>query len=501
MVFSSYTFVFGFLPVFLLLYFLVRPRFRNGLILVASLFFYYVGDKDGIVALVGAILINYGVGLVMGPRSDAVTSEWSGRRLRGRGWRLRWMWLGVGLNLGVLGWYKYAGFFTSSVDSVATELGLASPLPVLDVALPLGVSFFVFQGISYLADVYRGTIAPTRNLVVFGAYKSLFPQLIAGPIVRYRDIADALDHRSVTEAMVVQGIVRFVVGFTKKVLLADTFAVTADAIFALPPEQLTTSTAWLGTLTYTLQIYFDFSAYSDMAIGMALMMGFRFPENFNYPYTSRSIREFWRRWHMTLSSWFRDYVYIPLGGSRAGRARTYLNSLIVFALTGLWHGAAWTFVVWGLWHGLFIVLERALRLDERPIPSLVRWIGTMGVVLVGWVLFRAESFEKAVHMLALMAGAGGETAAARPAGEFWNPALAIAVAAGLVLSLPVARWITQRQEGGPRLLMLPALRWLKEPLPRAPRIVAGWVVLSVLFVLASDKVLAGAYSPFLYFRF
>ncbi|WP_282948084.1 MBOAT family O-acyltransferase [Cellulomonas endometrii] len=482
MVFSSYTFVFGFLPAFLIAYYLLRPRFRNALILLASLFFYYVGDKDGIVALVGAIVLNYGVGLGMGPTADAATPSWAGRRTRSRSWRLRWMWFGVALNLAVLGWYKYAGFFTSSVDAVAERLGLGNPLPVLDVALPLGISFFVFQGISYLVDVYRGTIAPTRNFVVFGAYKSLFPQLIAGPIVRYRDIADALDHRAVTESMVFQGVVRFVIGFTKKVLLADTFALTADAIFALPQDQLSTSTAWLGTIAYTLQIYFDFSAYSDMAIGMALMMGFRFPENFNYPYTSRSIREFWRRWHMTLSSWFRDYVYIPLGGSRAGKVRTYVNSLIVFSLTGLWHGAAWTFVVWGLWHGLFIVLERLIDLDSRRIPSVLRWAGTMGVVLVGWVLFRAESFDKAMHMLGLLVGIGDGAVGARPFGEFWTSALAVAVVAGLVLSFPVYRWI-------------------KERLPRMPRLVAGWLFFSLLFVLASAKVLAGAYSPFLYFRF
>lgn len=428
-------------------------------------------------------MLNYTIGLIMGPTAEAATPEWSGRARRAPAWRRYWMWLGVVLNLSVLGWYKYAGFFTSSVDAVAGALGLGSPLPVLEVALPLGISFFVFQGISYLVDVHRGTIAPTRSFVVFGAYKSLFPQLIAGPIVRYRDVADALDHRSVTDSMVFQGIVRFVIGFTKKVLLADTFAVTADAIFGLPPGELGTATAWLGAVAYTLQIYFDFSAYSDMAIGMALMMGFRFPENFDYPYTSRSIREFWRRWHMTLSRWFRDYVYIPLGGSRRGAARTYVNSLVVFALTGLWHGAAWTFVVWGLWHGLFIVLERALRLDDRRIPSVLRWTGTMGVVLVGWVLFRAESFGTALHMLALMAGIGsGDAPVLHPVGEYWSTPLALALVAGVVLSFPVYRWIRER-------------------LPSGPRVLAGWAVFSVLFALASAKVLAGAYSPFLYFRF
>ncbi|MBD7920207.1 MBOAT family protein [Cellulomonas sp. Sa3CUA2] len=475
MVFSSYLFVFGFLPAFLVTYYLLRPRFRNAFILLASLTFYYIGDKNGIVALIAAIVLNYAVGALMGG-AEPEDPDRTRRRRRGL------LVVGIVLNLAVLVWFKYIGLFTRTVDELSSAIGLGEIVPVIEVALPLGISFFVFQGISYLVDVYRGTIAPTRNFIVFGAYKSMFPQLIAGPIVRYRDVAEALDHRAVTDTMVFQGIIRFVTGFAKKVLLADTFAVTADAIFALPSDQLSTSTTWLGVIAYTLQIYFDFSAYSDMAIGMAMMMGFRFPENFNYPYISRSIREFWRRWHMTLSSWFRDYVYIPLGGSRAGKYRTYLNSLIVFMLTGLWHGAEWTFLVWGLWHGFFIVMERVLDIDNRRIPSFLRWAGTLGVVMVGWVLFRAESFGYATDLLAHMIGLGPSGAAVRPLGEFVNPWLVVTGVVAMVLSMPV-------------------YPWLKERLSPRTRLVLGWVVFSLLFVLASTKVLAGAYSPFLYFRF
>lgn len=486
MVFSSYLFVFGFLPAFFIVYYLLRPQFRNAYVLLASLTFYYIGDKNGIVALIGAIVLNYVVGRFIGAAphaSDPVTGETvedatpvASRRRRA------WLVVGIVLNLAVLVWYKYIGLFTQTIDDVTGLLGLGAVVPVIEVALPLGISFFVFQGISYLVDVYRGTIVPTRNFVVFGAYKSMFPQLIAGPIVRYRDVAAALDHRSISDTMVFQGVIRFVTGFAKKVLLADTFAVTADTIFALPTDQLSTSTTWLGVLAYTLQIYFDFSAYSDMAIGMALMMGFRFPENFDYPYRSRSIREFWRRWHMTLSSWFRDYVYIPLGGSRAGRYRTYVNSLIVFMLTGLWHGASWTFLLWGLWHGIFIVMERVLDLDGRRIPAVLRWAGTLGVVVVGWVLFRAETFGQATDMLAHMVGMGPSGEGVRPFGEYVNSWLLVCGVVAAVLSFPVYPWI-------------------KERLTRRQRLVGGWVVFSLLFAVASMKVLAGAYSPFLYFRF
>jgi len=475
MVFSSYLFIFLFLPVFLIAYKLVGHHFRNILILVASLFFYYLGDAKGLWILVAAIVGNFSIGYLIDRFREVTDGKQSSPTARVL------LIVGMFFNLSVLGYFKYVGFITENINLIAAKLDHPSAVPLISVALPLGISFFVFQGISYLVDVYRGTIQATKSLLIFGTFKSLFPQLIAGPIVRYRDIASELPDRSINPDMVVEGITRFVIGFGKKVLLADTFAVTADAIFSLPASELNFGTAWLGAITYTLQIYFDFSAYSDMAIGMGLMMGFRFPENFNYPYKSTSIRDFWRRWHMTLSGWFRDYVYVPLGGNRLGSVRTYVNLMAVFILTGLWHGASWTFVAWGLWHGLFIVIERFTKFEDRGIPVFVRWIYTLAVVVFGWVLFRSETFDHAFHMIALMLNlrTGPENYVVA---EYMSTALGLAIACGLVLSFPLYAWVRDRLSSNQRL-------------------VAGVCGLSVLFLLASMKVLSGAYSPFLYFRF
>lgn len=473
MVFSSYLFIFAFLPLFLILYKLIDHRFRNHLILVASLSFYWIGDHRGIWVLLAAIVGNYVVGYMIESHKDAGgNSGGTGRYI---------LWVGLAFNLGVLGYFKYIGFLTWNIDSISNALGHKSLVPIVAAALPLGISFFVFQGISYIVDVYRGTVSATRSLLVFATYKSSFPQLIAGPIVRYKDVAAELPGRTISSDMVFQGVHRFVIGFAKKVLLADVFAVPADAIFALPAAELNFGTAWLGALSYTLQIYFDFSAYSDMAIGIGLMMGFRFPENFNFPYVATSMRDFWRRWHMTLSFWFRDYLYIPLGGNRVGPIRTYVNLFAVFVLTGLWHGAAWTFVAWGLWHGAFMVLERFFDFERRVAIMPLRWVYMLAVVVFGWVLFRAKSFGHAFHMAALMVGlrSGGVT---HPVAEYWNNALALAMVVGIVLSFPVYRWVGER-------------------LPAKARFPAAATALATVFVLASMKVLSGAYSPFLYFRF
>ena len=475
MVFSSYLFIFLFLPAFLTAYKLVGHRLRNILILVASLFFYYLGDAKGVWILLAAIVGNYAFGCLIAIYRHSGSDERANKTAR------IFLILGLFFNLSVLGYFKYIGFITQNINIIAEEFGHPSAVPVISVLLPLGISFFVFQGISYLVDVYRGTIQATKSLLIFGTFKSLFPQLIAGPIVRYRDIAAELPDRSVDPDMVVEGITRFVIGFAKKVLLADTFAITADAIFALPSSELNFGTAWLGAASYTLQIYFDFSAYSDMAIGLGLMMGFRFPENFNYPYKAASIRDFWRRWHMTLSGWFRDYVYVPLGGNRVGAARTYVNLMAVFILTGLWHGASWTFVAWGLWHGLFLVIERFTNMESRGIPFVLRWLYTLAVVVFGWVLFRSETFEHAFHMSALMLNlrSGPENYVVA---EYMNNGLLLALVVGAILSFPVYKWLCDR-------------------LSSSQRVFVGVFGLGSLFLLASMKVLSGAYSPFLYFRF
>lgn len=473
MVFSSYLFIFAFLPAFLILYKLIGHRFRNHLILTASLIFYWIGDHTGIWVLLAAIVGNYAVGYLIDINKGAGGNvNWRGRAT---------LWVGLLFNLGVLAYFKYIGFLTWNIDGISQALGHGRIVPVIAAALPLGISFFVFQGISYIVDVYRGTISATHSLLMFATYKSSFPQLIAGPIVRYKDIAAELPDRTIDADMVFRGVHRFVIGFVKKVLLADTFAVPADAIFSLPMGDLNFGNAWLAAISYTFQIYFDFSAYSDMAIGIGLMMGFRFPENFNFPYVATSLRDFWRRWHMTLSLWFRDYLYIPMGGNRVGPFRTYFNLFAVFVLTGLWHGAAWTFVAWGLWHGSFMVLERYFNFERWPIVTPVKWLYTLTVVVFGWVLFRAESFGHAFHMVALMVGVrtGGT---GYPVAEYWNNAMLLAFLVGAVLSFPVYRWVGER-------------------LPAKARLPVAFAALAPVFVLSSMKVLSGAYSPFLYFRF
>jgi alginate O-acetyltransferase complex protein AlgI len=470
MVFSSYLFIFLFLPVFLTLNRLLPPRFRNAFLLVSSLLFYAFGDVAGTPVLLVSVVGNFAFGLLIDRARES-----SPRRARA------WLVGGIAFNLALLGWFKYVGFLTRNLDVLGGALGHPALVPIVDAALPLGISFFAFQGMSYLIDVHRGTIRATASLVGFATYKTFFPQLIAGPIVRYRDVANELRSRTTSDEQLHEGTLRFVIGFCKKVLIADTVARTADAIFGLPASELTFAIAWLGVVAYAIQIYFDFSAYSDMAIGLALIRGFRFPENFNYPYVSRSIREFWRRWHMTLSSWFRDYVYVPLGGNRLGRARTYANLLIVFALTGLWHGAAWTFVFWGLWHGAFIALERFARFEERRIAAPLRHAYALLVVLVGWVWFRAPDATFAFDMLRAMSGFAA-TVGTRPVMEFLDAQQTLALAAGIAFSMPLYPWL--RETLAPR-----AAVWVG-----APALVA-------VFALASSKVLSGAYSPFLYFRF
>jgi alginate O-acetyltransferase complex protein AlgI len=471
MIFSSYGFLFVFMPVFFLIYFSIRPYYRNFLILVASLAFYSIGEKGRVLILLVSIGGNFFLGLRM-----KGCLEHSQRAA------LPYLVAGIVFNLGLLAYFKYIGFVSENADEVLAFLGLGHLLPVVRVVLPLGISFFAFQGISYLMDIYRGTIQGTSSLFAFATYKAMFPQLIAGPIVRYADIAADLGDRRVESDAVFEGIGRFIRGLAKKALIADTLAVTVDQVFGLSPRELGFEAAWLGVAAYTLQIYFDFSGYSDMAIGMGRMMGFRYPENFNHPYTSRSIGEFWRRWHMTLSAWFRDYLYFPLGGNRRGRARTYVNLVIVFALTGLWHGASWTFVVWGLWHGLFMLVERRFNPDTWPVPVFVRHVYTMLVVMVGWTLFRADSAEVASRMLKAMFGLGENGAFIWSGAAFMNPLVAGTLVVGVILSMPVRerlRW------------SMPATWWAPASLAAA----------AILLVACGLRVLSGSYSPFLYFRF
>ncbi len=362
MLFSSNTFLFGFLPAVVVLYYLCPRRCRNVLLLVASLIFYGWGEPKYVLLMLVSILLNYFCGLAAGKRQ---TQQ---RSVRGV------LIVGVVLNLGMLGFFKYGTFF----------FGSAFP----DVPLPIGISFYIFQAMSYLIDVCRREVEVQKNVLTFGTYVTLFPQLIAGPIVRYRDVAEMLESRRENLPQFSRGVQRFVVGLSKKVLLANTFGSAWNAL------QVTTGTAaaWLGLLCYTLQIYFDFSGYSDMAIGLGQLFGFTFLENFNDPYISASITEFWRRWHISLSTWFKEYVYIPLGGNRKGLARQIFNILAVWLLTGLWHGASWNFVLWGGYYAALLILEKCwlLKAGEK-LPLVLRRMLTMVLVMLGWALFYFEN--------------------------------------------------------------------------------------------------------------
>lgn len=462
MVFSEPTFLFLFLPAVILGYFAVPGSLKNALLLTASLVFYAWGEEVFLLVLLASIALNYGAGLLIG-RADG---------------RMRQVWLGAGIagNIALLAYFKYFGFLLESLGvEAASEIAPR---------LPIGISFFTFQALSYLIDLHRREISVQTNPFRLALFISMFPQLIAGPIVRYAEIEKVLGaDRFSSRAEITAGAERFVLGLAKKVLIADPLGLVADRIYSVPPEGLSPEVAWLGAVTYALQLFFDFSAYSDMAIGLGRIFGFRFPENFNYPYIARSVTEFWRRWHMTLSRWFRDYLYIPLGGNRGSAQRTYLNLWIVFLVTGLWHGAAWAFVFWGAYHGAFLILERlGLGALLERLPRPVSHVYLLLVVILGWVPFRAVDFGQTLDMWqAMLLGARGVEAAAYPLGRYMDSYVAVTLAAGVLLSTPVVPWLV------PRIAA-----------------VAPWILTLRfwgLFVLALVTAAASSYSPFIYFRF
>jgi alginate O-acetyltransferase complex protein AlgI len=475
MVFSSITFLFYFLPVFLALYY-VAGRARNHVLLVFSLIFYAWGEPLNVVLLLFSIGFNYatGLGLAKRPGRD----------------RKAWLAAGITVNLLMLGTFKYAAFLASSLNLLLEPLHVSLPVPGLE--LPIGISFFTFQAISYLVDVYRKDVAPERNFVLLAVYISMFPHLVAGPIVRFKTIVQDLHQRQLSLSRFNLGTKYLVVGLAQKALIANTLAATADAVFALPTAQLTTATAWLGVTTYTLQIYFDFAGYSNMAIGLALMIGIRFPQNFNYPYAAASVTDFWRRWHMSLSQWFRDYLYVPLGGNRRSPARTYLNLAVVFLLVGLWHGASFTFVAWGAYHGSLLVIERigfSSLIGRSWAP--IRHAYTLLAVMGGWVLFRSADFEQASgYFLALSGFARGDPLVT-PVDQYLLNDTRLALLVGIVASLPVIPWATAR-------IAMPETRSLAlSALSRTGAVLAG----AALLLLSTGMLASSAYNPFIYFRF
>ena len=467
MLFSSLTFLYLFLPAVLLAYAVFPARLRNGALLAASLLFYFCGEPEYTLLILGETLVSYLIARWMAGAASP---------------RLRRALLAAELlaALGALGLFKYADFAIGTVNAL-----FGGALPLLHLALPIGISFYTFQTLSYVIDVYWGRLAAERNFVRYAAYVTLFPQLIAGPIVRYQDVAEDLCGRRMTADGLYEGLSRFVLGLSKKVLLANVLGqLVSDMTVAAERSVLG---AWLLAVGYALQIYFDFSGYSDMAIGIGRVFGLRFPENFNYPYLAHTVTDFWRRWHMTLSSWFRDYVYIPLGGNRRGLPRQLCNILIVWTLTGLWHGANWTFAAWGMYFALLLTLEKLflLRVLER-LPRAVGRIYTLLAVLLSFVLFQSERFSAALALLSEMFGAAG-TALQSSAAVYALRSYGLLLLMGCIGATPLPKKLAARL--GARRWGAGALRALTP------------AVLLLLLLLCTAYLADGSFNPFLYFRF
>ena len=476
MVFSSSLFLLFFLPLFLGVYFLAPTRFKNIVILVFSIGFYMWGAPKFIFVILASIVINYLLSKKIYQSKDEQH-------------RKRWLIVSVILNVSVLLYFKYSNFFIENINLLLSDFGLRS-LAWVNIVLPIGISFFTFHALSYIIDVYRGVNKPMNRLTDYAVYILLFPQLIAGPIIRYKEIANQIIDRKSQETIdnKLTGMLRFIIGLSKKVLIANTLGVEVDKIFALPQEYLTTSLAWIGIIAYALQIYFDFSGYSDMAIGIARMIGFYFPENFNNPYIAQNITEFWKRWHMSLSRWMRDYLYIPLGGNRVKtKARLYFNLWIVFLISGFWHGASWNFIVWGAYHGFFLICDRLffIRFTEKAgrIPStLITFI----IVLVGWVFFRSENLHSAFVYLEKMFSF-----------NFMSP-----------LSIPINNKVWFFIAFGLFVSMMGSVKWI-ETLEN--KFYQGRITLSAqagltvacaaLFVICLGSITSSGFNPFIYFQF
>ncbi len=464
MVFSSIFFIFSFLPVTIGVYYLAPHRMRNGILLLASLFFYAWGEPVYLFLMLYSILFNYVMGI------DIARKKGRKRRAGGS------LFFGVLVNLLILGFFKYYGFLAENIQALTGWM-----LPKISLPLPIGLSFYTFQSLSYLIDVYRGKAQHQRNILSFGLYISMFPQLVAGPIVQYADIDAQLKNREESIDRFGQGVQYFIWGLAKKVLLANNLGVVHEAVTALP--SLSVLSAWVGAFAYTFQIYYDFSGYSDMAIGLGKMFGFELKENFSHPYCARSITEFWRRWHISLGSWFREYVYIPWGGNRVGILRHICNLLLVWALTGLWHGASWNFVVWGIYYGALLIVEKYLlhRVTER-IP-IIGTIYAMLLILVGWVFFFSPTLAGALEYLRAMFGMG-VTGITDDAGMYYLLTSLVLFWFSWVFATPAASRITGKN--------------MEKPNTWTPLFL---LVHMGIFFVAVAYLIHDTYNPFLYFRF
>lgn len=487
MLFSSMTFIYVFLPILLLLYLVTKKELHNPILLVASIIFYAWGEPKYLAIMLMTILINYAGAILIGRAACSTNEELcsSLERISKRIFSPKCILiLTIIANLSFLVYFKYFDFLITNVNNI-----FHSSIDPLNIIMPIGISFYTFQALSYVIDVFRGEVKVQKDLYKLALYICLFPQLIAGPIVKYHDIADQIDSREVNFEKVNEGVKRFIIGLSKKVLIANTMGAIADKIFTQAPDAFGHGIAWLGAVSYTFQIYFDFSGYSDMAIGLGLIFGFKFLENFNYPYISKSITEFWRRWHISLSTWFKQYVYISLGGNRNGLIKTCRNLGIVFLLTGIWHGAAWNFVFWGIWNGFFIIIEKILNIKEfeqkqHPIwIEFLRHVSCILIFVIGWVFFRAEGMHYALTYLANMFGivkvAAGS--AVNSIGYYIDTIEIITFIAAILCSMPIFKNMIYIQN------------------KIAKSFINLWLL--IMFILSSISIAAGTYNPFIYFRF
>ncbi len=484
MIFSSSIFLCFFLPLFLILYYLTDRKYKNFVLLFSSILFYAWGAPKFVYVIIGTTILDFFFVKMLDMNKKKAT-------------RIFFLLLSLSMNVGLLFYFKYCNFFVENINVLLEKFGVSGSIQWTKLVLPIGISFYTFETLTYVIDVYRGVHKPLKNFWDYQLYIILFPKLIAGPIIRYHEIADQIPDRSSRDNVdeKLMGFYRFCLGLGKKVLIANTMAAFADSVYgdpvtgenALDPTLVTSATAWFAAIAYTLQIYFDFSGYSDMAIGLGRMIGFRFPENFNNPYVSESITDFWRRWHMSLGNWMRNYLYIPLGGNRVSNARLYFNLWLVFLLSGLWHGAAWGFIVWGVWHGFFLVIERLflLKLTSR-IGKFPRIVLTMFIVVLGWVMFRVELVGPGFDYIKAMFGISAGTISVLP--EFkWYVIFFIAMFFSFFVVVHKGQQLQNSVYGIPTL-------------PTRGHL-AMTLCSIVLFTVSLSYILGEGYNPFIYFRF
>ena len=471
MLFTAPFFLFVFLPVVLLGFYVVPKKFKNIVLLSSSVLFYAWGEELLVLLLISSTVIDFSCGLIID----------SGKRKLG-------LFISIVANLSFLAYFKYADFAFENFHLILSELGWTESVfkDLPNIVLPLGISFYTFQTMSYTIDVFRGDVKANRNFIEFATYVTMFPQLVAGPIVRYVDIQKQITNRNLSWEQFSEGIQRFVIGLGKKVILANTFASVSDDIFDFAPYDLSTDVAWLGIFIYSLHIFFDFSGYSDMAIGLGKMFGFDFLENFNYPYISKSIREFWRRWHISLSSWFRDYLYIPLGGSKNGKYNTYFNLGVVFFVTGFWHGASWNFIVWGMYHGFFIIFERLGGGKLLDKTGSIQHVYTLVIVMIGWVFFKAETLTDALLYLRQMFILVSKNNIPGDISYFLSIELCVALIIGVAISMPIFGYLKQKLKNYNQTLYAKFFYFL---------------FLVLIFHVSISYIAIDSYNPFIYFRF